>query len=295
MNYKRGIWPVIAVLPVTVLFLIFSIIPSVMNIYFSFTDFYGNMNLKISWVGFYNYTRAFSSVSNEVWGAIRNTLVFSFSITIVMNIIALLISVLVNMKLSIRDFYRSVIFLPTILGPVVIGLIWTLIFDPYSGPVNKVLNLLGTDSALLGDAKIALFLVVFVMIWANYGYTMVLYLAGLQKIPADLYEAGHIDGASGFKKLWYITLPLIRPVVTINVLIAIIGTLKQYDLIVILTNGGPGRSTSTLAMYIFTLLTKPGSGETQGYVAALSIILFVVVLFFVAISQYFLRRREEEI
>lgn len=283
----------IAVLPVTALFLVFSIFPSLMNIYFSFTDFTGDIHNKINWIGLGNYTRAFTMLSDEVWEAIRNTLLFSFSITLVMNIVALLIAVLVDVKLMLRNFYRSVIFLPTILGPVVIGLIWTLIFDPYSGPVNKVLNHWGTDSAMLGDPDIALFLVVFVMIWANYGYTMILYLAGLQRVPADLYESGYIDGAYGFKKLWYITLPLIRPVVTINILTAIIGTLKQYDFIVVLTNGGPGRSTTTLAMYIFSLLTK-GRGETQGYVAALSILLFIIVLFFVVVSQYFLRRGEEE-
>ncbi|KAF0193329.1 MAG: sugar ABC transporter permease, partial [Bacteroidetes bacterium] len=219
MNCKRGIWPVIAVLPVTILFLLFSILPSAVNVYFSFTDFSGDIHYKTNWIGFDNYIRAFTMMSDEVWGTIRNTLIFSFTITLVMNIIALLIAVFVDMKLMLRDFYRSVIFLPTILGPVVIGLVWTLIFDPYSGPVNKVLNLLGNDSALFGDPDIALFLVVFVMIWANYGYTMVLYLAGLQKIPVDLYESGYIDGASGFKKLWYLTLPLIRPIVTINLLI----------------------------------------------------------------------------
>lgn len=293
MNYKRGIWPWIAVLPVTILFLTFSVFSAAMNVYFSFTDFSGNINDKINWIGLQNYTRAFTSVSGEIWGSIRNTLIFSFTITVVLNAVALLIAVLVDIKLVLRNFYRSVIFLPTILGPVVIGLIWTLIFDPYSGPVNKVLNLLGSDSALLGDMDVALYLVIFVMIWSNYGYTMVLYLAGLQKIPADLYESGYIDGASGFKKFWYITLPLIRPIVTINLLISIIGTLRQYDLIMVLTNGGPARATSTLAMYIFTLLTQ--GGATQGFVSALSILLFLIVLFFVIISQYLLRRKEEEL
>lgn len=293
MNYKRGIWPVVAILPAAIIFLLFSIFPAVMNVYYSFTDFSGNLDLKVNWIGLSNYTRAFTLLSDDIWASIKNTLIFSFSITILLNIVALLVAVLVDMKLKLRDFYRSVIFLPTILGPVVIGLVWTLILDPYNGPVNKFLNLLGHDSALLGDPKAALYLVILVMIWANYGYTMVLYLAGLQKIPLDLYESGYIDGAFGFKKFWYITLPLIRPVVTINILICIIGTLKQYDLIVVLTNGGPGKATQTLAMYIFTMLIK-GQGETQGYVAALSMLLFVLVLFFVGISQYLLRKREEE-
>jgi raffinose/stachyose/melibiose transport system permease protein len=293
MNNKRGIWPVIAILPVTIIFILFSIFPAIMNIYYSFTDFTGNLDTKVNWIGLTNYIRAFTLLSDDIYASIKNTLIFSFSITILLNIVALLVAILVDMKLKIRDFYRSVIFLPTILGPVVIGLVWTLILDPYNGPVNKFLNLFGNDSALLGDPKAALMLVILVMIWANYGYTMVLYLAGLQKIPVDLYESGYIDGAFGFKRFWYITLPLIRPVVTINILISIIGTLKQYDLIVVLTNGGPGKATQTLAMYIFTMLIK-GMGETQGYVAALSMMLFVLVLFFVGISQYLLRKREEE-
>jgi raffinose/stachyose/melibiose transport system permease protein len=284
-------WPWIVTLPALLLFVLFVLYPAIGNIYFSFTNYNGNVH-HFQWIGLGNYEKAFTSDWKGVWNAIRITIIFCILVTFIQNFVSVLLAVLVNLNLKLKSFYRSVIFLPNILGVLVVGLVWTLILDPYMGPVNKVLQMFGMDSALLGDRDIALYIVIFVAIWANMGYSMILYLAGLQGIPKETYEAGRIDGAAGWNAFIYITLPLLRPMITINVLIGIIGSLSIFDIVFVLTNGGPGDSTMTLGMYIFKNLFN---GQSQGYASALSIIHFFIILVVVLVAQFYLRRRETDL
>jgi raffinose/stachyose/melibiose transport system permease protein len=279
----------ILILPALILYLLFVLYPMIGNIYFSMTDYNGNIN-SFNFVGWENYERAFTSDYDGVWNSIKITLIFGFFVVIVQNFVSIILAVLVNMKLFLSNFYRAVIFIPNILGILVVGLIWTLVLDPYSGPVSQILNHYGIESALLGDPKIALYLVIFVQIWAHMGYSMILYLAGLQNIPQELYEAAEIDGATGWKAMRYITIPLLQPVITINVLLGVIGSLGTFDIIFVLTNGGPSQSTMTLGMYIFYNLFSGSS--SQGYASALSMLHFIIVFGVVLVVQYYLRRRE---
>lgn len=291
-NKRFPLAPIIAVFPALIIYSVFLLLPAIGNIFFSFTDYRG-VHSSINWIGFDNYVRAFSTNFGELRDSIIITVKFSLSVVIIQTIVSVSMAVMVNKDLRLRNFYRVSIFLPTVLGVVVHGLIWTLMFDPFSGPVNSILRVFGKSSALLGDPNVALGLVVFVMIWANMGYSMVLYLAGLQGVPTSLYESAHLDGAGSFQVLRYVTLPMIRPVININVLISIIGTLKIFDLIFILTGGGPLRSTTTLGVYIFRNLLR--SGISEGYVAALQTIHFAIILFVVLITQKYLRKGEVEI
>ncbi|WP_214626507.1 carbohydrate ABC transporter permease [Paenibacillus agaridevorans] len=284
-------WPIIVVLPALFLYILFLLLPSLGNIFFSFTDFTGNVNRPLNWIGFRNYERALTSDFDNLGTIIKNTILFAISVTVFQNIIAVLLAVLVNMKLKLRNFYRSVIFMPNMLGVIVIGIVWVLIFDPFNGPIYLVFEKLGIESALLGDPKLAMTLVVSVTIWSNVGYGMILYLAGLQNIPEELYEAGKIDGTSGWSAFRYITVPLLRSSITINVLICIIGTLSMYESILVLTNGGPGIATTTLGLYILKSL----STGSQGYTAALSILHYFIVLVVVLIVQFYLRRKEADL
>ncbi|NGP44766.1 sugar ABC transporter permease [Bacillaceae bacterium SIJ1] len=283
--------PILVLLPAMVLYVLFLLFPAFGNIFFSFTDFTGDIRRPLNFVGLRNYERAFGSDFDNLSRIIQNTIVFALLVTIIQNIVAVFLAVLVNMKLVMRNVYRSIIFMPNILGVIVVGIVWVLIFDPYSGPVYRVLESIGIESALLGDPNAALYLVVFVTIWANVGYGMIIYLAGLQSIPTELYEAGRIDGASSWGAFRYITLPLLRPAITINILISIIGTLGMYDIILVLTNGGPGIATTTIGLYILQSLSQ----YSQGYTAALSIIHFAIVLVVVLITQHYLRRKEAEL
>ncbi|MCD9020371.1 carbohydrate ABC transporter permease [Cohnella silvisoli] len=290
---RGAIWPIVAVTPALLLYAVFVLFPSIGNIYFSFTDFNGNVHKPIHWVGLDNYTRAFTWESEGLWHSIKVTFIFAVLVTFIQNAAAVIVAVFLNMKIRLRNFYRSVIFAPTILGVVVVGLIWTLILDPYSGPLIRIVQFFGGNSALLGSPDTALYLVVFVTIWSSLGYAMILYLAGLQGIPEHLYESAKIDGANARASFFHITLPMLRPSITVNVLLSIIGTLKTFDIIVVMTNGGPGTATTTLGMHIFKNLLTPGS--SQGYAAALSIIHFVIVLAVVLIVQTYLQRKEADL
>ncbi|MRN56729.1 carbohydrate ABC transporter permease [Paenibacillus monticola] len=284
--------PWMAILPALILFFVFKIYPSIGTLYFSMTDFNGNID-HFSWIGLKNYKNALTINLDELMNAIGISFTFSFFTTVIQNVLGVVLAVLVNLKIRGKNAYRSILFMPNVLGVVIIGLVWTLIFDPYSGPMNQILGLFGTSSSMLGDSRLALPLVIFVQVWTSVGYAMVLYLAGLQGISQDIYEAGNVDGAVGWKSFRYITLPLLQPIIGINILLSIIGSLRVFDLIMILTNGGPENSTMTLGMFVFKTIFD--SNGTQGYASALGIIHFLVIAIVVVIVQTYMRRREEKL
>nr|WP_239579080.1 sugar ABC transporter permease [Microlunatus panaciterrae] len=228
----------------------------------------------------------------------KNTFIFAFLVTIIQNVLALLIAVLFNQPLRGTTFYRSVVFLPTILGVTVIGLIWSLMFNPTASPGAAIWHWFGANTAFFGDPKIALYLVIFVQVWAGIGVAVVIYLAGLQAIPAELYEVASIDGASSWQKLRLITYPLLAPSVTANMLLCIVGSLQSYQLIYVLT--GPNNdATQVLSLAIFTQgfggSAAGGSAQSQGYAAAISVVQFVMVGVISLIVLAYLRKREERL
>jgi ABC-type sugar transport system permease subunit len=278
---------------------IFAIGPALAVVVISFTDVRSLPYLPVDWVGVQNYVTFFSSahLAYNVH-ALVNTFVFAFVVTIFQNIVALLLAVLLNMRLRGRTFYRAVIFLPTILGVTVIGLIWSLMFNPSGGPAATIWSWFGASSAFFGDPKMAFGLVIFVQIWSGLGVAMVIYLAGLQAIPGDLYEAASIDGATAWQKLRLLTFPLLAPSVTANMMLCIIGSLQSYQLIYVLT-GSNNPATQVLSLAIFTQgfggSSAGGGVESQGYAAAISIVQFVLVAI-VSITVFaYLRRRENKL
>jgi raffinose/stachyose/melibiose transport system permease protein len=249
-------------------------------------------------VGIENYLTFFSGAKlGYNLHALQNTLVFAFSVTIFQNLIALLIAVVLSTKLRGRTFYRAVVFMPTVLGVTVIGLIWSLIFNPSAGPGASIWSWFGANSAFFGDQHIALALVIFVQVWAGLGLAVVIFLAGIQAIPEDLYECASIDGAGASKKLRHITVPLLAPSFTANVLLCIVGSLQSYQLAYVLT--GPNNpATQLLSLAVFTQAfgggTSSGSSQSQGYAAAISMVQFVIVgIISIAVLVY-LRRQESK-
>lgn len=287
---KSVFWPVIAITPALLLFALFILFPTIGNLYFSFTNYNGDLR-NISWNGLANYEYALITDAKNVVNSLKVTAIFSVGVTVVQNLAAIFLAVLLTLNLKFKMFYRSIIFLPNLLGVVVVGFIWSLIFDPYSGPVNSFLKLLGMNSALLGNVDVALYLVIFVQIWMTVGYAMIIYIAGLQGIPNELYEAVTIDGATSFQKFVSVTIPQLWPVIIINIMLSLIGSLKVYDTIMVMTNGGPGQSTMTIGMYIFYNLFN--SGLTQGYASALSFIHFIIILIVVIFVYRILQKRTE--
>lgn len=265
----------------------------------SFTDIRGLPYIPVRWVGLENYATFFSAAKIGYNAhALQNTLVFAGAVTILQNLAALLIAVLFSGKLRGRTFYRAVVFMPTVLGVTVTGLIWSLIFNPSAGPASSIWSWFGASSAFLGDPGMAMSLVILVQVWAGLGLAVVIFIAGIQAIPGELYEAASIDGAGPWQRLRRITIPLLAPSVTANVLLCLVGSLQSYQLIYVLT--GPNTaSTQVLSLAVFTQsfgnAGLGGSSQSQGYAAAISMVQFVIVGLITLVVLTYLRRREAKL
>ena len=279
----------LTMLPGVLVYLLFGIVPSVATAFISLTNYSGIPGLTVHFVGFSNYVSLVHSDSVGLYGSIVDTLVFAISVTVIQNALGLLMAVLLDKKIPGRAFFRSLVFLPAVLGVIVIGLMWALIFNPSGGPAASITHLFGISSSFFGSNTWALPLVIFVQIWTSLGFTTIVYLAGISSIPSELYEAGTIDGASGWRTFRYITYPLLAPSMTVNVLLAVVGSLNTYDLIYVLTDGQ--YNTNTLGMYMFNTAFQ-GSSDL-GLAATISMIQFAISLIVVLVLQKYLRRREE--
>jgi raffinose/stachyose/melibiose transport system permease protein len=282
----------------SVLFVVlFAVVPGVAVLVLSFTDIRSIPYIPVNWIGFDNYIEFFSAAKlGYNIQALTNTLVFAFAVTIFQNAIALLIAVALNSKIRGRTFFRAIIFLPTVLGVTIIGLVWSLIFNPSAGPAATIWSWFGANSAFFGDQKIALPLLIFVQVWAGLGLAVVIFLAGIQAIPEDLYEVANIDGASSWQRLRLVTIPLLAPSITANVLLCIVGSLQSYQLAYVLT--GPNNpATQLLSLAIFSQTfgggTSAGTSASQGYAAAISMIQFVIVGVISLAVLVYLRKRED--
>lgn len=282
---------ILATLPALVSIFVLSMLPALVNLVISFTDYHG-VGQPFRFVGFDNFIRALKvgDASVSIWDSLLNTVVFSVSVVIVQQALSLGMSLVVARKFKGRSFFRALFFMPTILGVSVVGFTWQLVFDPVSGPIAVILAKMGKSSALLGKDGLSMFLVVLVAIWSNFGYAMVVYIAGLQNISEDIREAAEIDGARGSKLFWFITLPLLKNTLVINFWISISGTLAMFDIIFVLTNGTA--NTTTLALYIFQLATN--SASNQGQAAAINIYFSLFVMLVMLAFNATLRRKGAE-
>ncbi|GHJ54241.1 carbohydrate ABC transporter permease [Micromonospora chersina] len=282
--------------PALALFLVFALVPSLGVVVLSFTDISGIPGVPWQWVGAANYRTFFSGPqAGENWALLLRTLEFCFAVTVVQNALALVLAVVLNSRPRGSTFYRSVIFLPVVLGVTVIGLIWQLFFNPTGGPAASVWGWFGAESSFLGDPDLAFPIIIAVQIWASLGYSMMIFMSGLQAVPADLYEAARVDGAGPWQVFRRVTVPMVAPAITANVLISIIGALQTFQLIFVLTGDKP--FTSVLALKIFTLgFTSDGSViQQQGLASAVSMIQFVLVGIIALASLAYLRRRETQL
>ncbi|WP_344751919.1 sugar ABC transporter permease [Gryllotalpicola koreensis] len=278
---------------------IFGFVPAVGVLVASFTDLRGIPGLPIDFVGIQNYVDFFSPAKwADSANALKNTIIFAVASTVVQIVLALGIAVLLNRSIKGRAFYRAVVFMPTILGVTVTGLIWSLIFNVSGGPAASVLNLFGKHSAFFGDPKLALALVILVQVWMVIGISVIIFLSGLQAVPEELEEAAEIDGASSWQRFRNVTVPLLAPSITANVLLGIVNALQSYQLIYVLS-GPNNRSTQVLSLLVYVQGFGGASGTTlsqsQGYAAAVSMVQFVLVAIVSLIALAILRRREAKL
>lgn len=276
-------------IPGLLVFCLFGIVPSVSTLIISFTNFTAIPGLPTLFVGLSNYIHIFVDNAQGIIQSLEDTLAFAVSVTIIQNGIALWMAHVLTKKFPGVKLFRTLVFLPAVLGVTVIGLMWSLIFSPSGGPAASLLSLFGTSSAFFGSSSLALPLVIFVQIWANLGFTTVVYIAGINTVPGELHEASKIDGASNWVNFWKVTFPMIAPSVTVGVILAAAGSLRTYDLIYVLTDGV--NNTNTLGMYMFNTAFQGSSNLGIG--AGIGMIQFVLTVVLVLALQKYLTRREE--
>ncbi|MCR8659775.1 carbohydrate ABC transporter permease [Paenibacillus endoradicis] len=292
--FGRGVtrlWPYLLFALPMAFYLIFLLGPSIFTVIYSFTDVINIPGKAYQFVGLDNYKDIFfAGNSAERIDSIKRTLQFTFIVTIVQNGLALLVAVVINQKLIGDKLYRSVFFLPVVLGVAVVALIWTLMFDPINGPVNKVYSIFNYSDTFFGSFSHSFGYIIFVQIWMYMGHSMLIYLAGLQSVPKDLYEAGYIDGTTRWQSFKKITFPLIAPAFTVNILLSIIGAMQTFDIILATTDGQFNSRTMAYDVYKETFR---GSLE-MGLPSALSVVQFLFILSFVIVAIQLLRKREVE-
>ncbi|BBI35610.1 carbohydrate ABC transporter permease [Cohnella abietis] len=273
------------------LYVVFAFGPSVMTIIYSFTDMKFLADSSFHFVGWDNYRDVFySGNSSEYKASIYRSLKFTLLVTVFQNGIALLTAIIINQKLKGDRLYRSVLFMPVVLGVIVVALVWQLMFNPFGGPVNQLYHqFLNYNDGFFGSYSNAFNYIIFVQIWQYLGYSMLIFLAGLQTVPKDLYEAGHIDGTNRWKAFRHITFPLIASSFTVNILLSIIGAMQTFDIIAATTAGG--FNTRTMAFDVF-IRTTDANAKNMGLPAALSVLQFLLIFTFVIVAVYLLRRRE---
>lgn len=276
------------VLPGLVLFTIGLVIPMILSFGYSLTSWNG-MTETIPFVGLENYIKLFSDpYAIQAWGF---TIKFTIWNTIIQNAFALFFAVALNGAIKGKKIYRTIIFIPCLFSAIIVGFIWLRMFSNVLPALNK---LLGTDInfLLFGSGKTVLSGMLIANNWQWIGYWMMIYLAALQSIPNELYEAANIDGAGSLGKFIHITVPMLAPAFTICIVGITIGSLKVYELMVSSTQGGPGRASTSIIYHIYNTAI---SGRQYGYGSAMSVIL-VIILFIVALIQLrFLRKSEVQL
>lgn len=292
--------PILLLLPGFALYLVIAMGPSLATGIYSFTDATGIRGIPISWIGFDNYDEFLlqGQASRDNIAALQRTLVFSVVVTTVQFSLGLLLALLLNQHLRGKTFFRTIFFMPVILGVAIQGLIWKLFLLPGGGPMARAGELVGFQSEFLGGQPRSAFIwVMVVQIWANVGITMVIFLAGLQTIPADYYEAARIDGAGSWQMFRNVTWPLLTPAINTNFLLNIVGSLQAWQLFLVLL--GYKNGTQVLGYLVFAEGFGQTSGSVtsafrQGYAAAASIALFFLVLVIAIAANAIVTRRERK-
>jgi raffinose/stachyose/melibiose transport system permease protein len=290
--------PYLLVVPGLFIYLLVALGPSLATSVYSFTDATGVAGTSISWIGFDNYREFLfaGQAARDNLDALGRTIIFSVVVSVVQFGLGLVVAVLLTQGLRGTYFFRTLFFMPVILGVVIQGLIWTLFLYPLGGPVSQVFDAFGIRSELLGGTG-AFWWVIVVQIWANMGITMIIFIAGLQTIPGELYEAAQIDGASPWQQFHAVTWPLLTPVVNTNILLNIIGSLQAWQLFLVITGYRPGTQVLGYVIYAqgFGATGAANAPSRQGFAAAASIVLFILVLVIGLTTQTLLNRREKRI
>lgn len=275
MHAQRTIKPLVFIAPALIYLAVWILYPIAQNLVLSTLLPEAGRESALKFVGLANYRRL---LSDELFfQALTHNIVWVLLSIVVPVVIGLVLAVLMTNK-KLRLFYAAIFFLPATVAPIMAAIVWGWIYNPTFGALNQVLDLSGLGSLSrpwLGDSASALLAVNMIGSWGYYGFCSLIFMAGLQNIDPELYDAARIDGANAWQQFWSITLPLLRPTLIFVLVYTVIGSMKFFDIIYVATKGGPNNSTQIVAVYMFDLFIRQGQ---VNYAAAMSTVLTLIIL-----------------
>ena len=275
-------------IPILALFICFNTIPLIRGVIYSFTNFKGFG--KYNWVGFQNYIDLFSDAR------VCKSFLFTFKLaivsTVVTNVLSLILALGLNSKIKAKSFFRGAYFLPNILGALVVGYIFNYFFTYILPAVAQMMGIGALSSSILSNPSAAWIGIMVVCAWQAIAMNTIIYISGLQTVPEDVYEAGGLDGATGWKQFRYLTFPLIIPFFSINMVLCVKNFLMVFDQIMALTKGGPAQSTESISYLIYN---NGMSGGQFGFQSANAVVFFIVIVIVSVAQMKFSSSKEEQL
>ncbi len=275
------------VFPGFALFLFAVLFPIGLSIYYALTDWSGIGSLNF--IGLENFKHAFQD--RIFWKSIKNAATLALLTVTIQHPIAFLFALLLDrIGGKVEKMFKTIFFIPCVISIMVTSKMWVSIYNAQYGLLNKVLTLLQLGflkQQWLGDPGIVLYSLILIMMWQGFGWAVLIYYAGVKSLPEDVFEASRIDGANRLQTLFYITIPLLQPVIAVNVIWAIISSLKQMETIYLTTNGGPGNASQFLANYLYI---KAFDADEFGYGNAISVLFVVVCLITTVVLNKFFKK-----
>lgn len=278
MNRDK-VYPKYMVFVPLIIFVIFFVIPSTIGYLYAFTD-WSSLKPNFSDLQFTGLTNLIDMITNrKVPVALLNTFIYAIVKTVVVTVLGLVLAYILNRKIRSRNALRTVYFLPAVLSSLVVGLVFSAVFQTRGGTMNEIIQFFGGKRVQwFGSRWTGVFAISFAEVWRNVGYAMVISLAGMQSVSSDYLEAARIDGANEWRSYIHVTLPLIMPTVNVNILFSLIYGLKMFDLIYVMTKGGPGGATESFGTLMYN---EMGAGRYATSVAVN--LIFTVLLIIVAV------------
>ncbi len=275
-------------LPILALFIVFNTVPLIRGVIYSFTNFKGFGSYD--WVGFQNYLDLFTD--SRVGGSYLFTFKLAIVATIVTNVISLILALGLNSRIKGKSFFRGMYFIPNVLGALVVGYIFRYLFTYILPALGEMMGSEALSGSMLSNVHTAWIAIVIVCAWQSIAMNTIIYISGLQTVPEDVYEAGALDGATGWKKFRHLTFPLIMPFFTINMVLCVKNFLMVFDQIMSMTQGGPSQSTESISYLIYN---NGVSGGQFGFQSANAVIFFIVIVAISAAQMSASSKKEEQL
>ncbi|WP_312448055.1 carbohydrate ABC transporter permease [Lacrimispora sp.] len=282
---------VLMLLPAVFLLVVISIYPFCWLFRYIFYDYNG---FTAYYIGFKNFTRMFQDVI--FWRSVLHTFEYAVMKLVIIIPLSLLLAVLLNQKIKGSGIFRGIYFMPTVISSAVYSLIFGFIFAVYNGVLNAYLQKIGmihTPIDWLGSASIVMISIIIVAVWGGFGNYMILFMSGLSSISEEIYESCKMDGANGVQSFFYITLPMLSPVLKVILMLAITTALKDYESILVLTNGGPNSRSEVMFTYIYKLIFGSQTTPQIGYATVLSIMAALIIGVITAVYMYLARKLDD--